>query len=100
MKIALDYDGTFTADRTLWLTFVALAKKRGHEVSIVTARIQDVDDNTDVEEDAQEMGIPVVYCGLKQKQDCFGADIWIDDRPDMVLGREQVDHMYGVLNCS
>jgi hypothetical protein len=98
MKIALDYDGTITADRLLWRTFVALAKQRGHEVTIVTAR--DGLDDDEVHEEAAEMGVSVVFTALVQKQDCFGADIWIDDRPDMVLGREQVIHMHGLLNCS
>lgn len=38
MKIALDYDETFTADPELWKPFVAHCKARLHEVKFVTAR--------------------------------------------------------------
>lgn len=38
MLIALDYDGTYTADPELMLGFVKSAKNRGHEVVCVTMR--------------------------------------------------------------
>lgn len=106
MKIALDFDGTFTADPPLWKTLVAMAKERGHEVKIVTARHKGFGDsliafdNGPVEAAAADMGVEVVYCGMQQKQGCWGADIWIDDRPDMVVGVEQINTMYTLLNCS
>lgn len=99
MRIALDYDGTYTSDPTLWENFVAMAKQRGHEVKIITARGNTMSfyhnlDNKEVEDAAVRMGIDVVYCDGVQKQDRHGADIWIDDRPDMVLGLEQIDTLY------
>jgi hypothetical protein len=38
MKIALDYDGTYTVDPQFWEDFITLAKVRGHEVVCVTKR--------------------------------------------------------------
>ena len=96
MKIALDYDGTFTADRELWRAFVAEALFRGHDVKIVTARGQDYTphvENAELEAEAQHLGIEIVYTNGAQKQDVYGADIWIDDRPDMVVGSEQLNFL-------
>lgn len=83
MKIALDYDDTFTADPDLWMEFVASAKARGHEVTFVTFRYAGPY-NGDIEIDAQRMEIPIVFCGQKQKASCYQADIWIDDRPEWI----------------
>ena len=38
MKIALDYDKTFTTDMRMWRAFIDLAKAYGHEVVCVTMR--------------------------------------------------------------
>lgn len=106
MRIALDFDGTFTADPVLWQNFVAMAKQRGHDVKIVTARHKGFNnsvnwlDNGPVEQAAKDMGVEIVYCGMQQKQDVYGADIWIDDRPDMVVGTDQLNTTYTLLNCS
>jgi hypothetical protein len=103
MRIALDFDGTYTADPILWNTFVSLAKERGHDVKIVTARspykniFPGYDDNNDVHEASALMGIEVVFCDMVQKQDVYGADIWIDDRPDMVVGKSQARYLMTVL---
>lgn len=87
MRIALDFDNTFTADASLWQTFVGLASARGHEVRIVTAR-----DRTQNNIDEQVNGIPVIYCnGLAKRLYCshfagWNPDIWIDDRPEAISG--------------
>lgn len=38
MKIALDYDGTYTEDPELWDNFIMAAHKLGHDVHVVTMR--------------------------------------------------------------
>ena len=38
MKIALDYDDTYTQDPELWLRFVKDALERNHDVRVVTMR--------------------------------------------------------------
>lgn len=63
MKIALDYDGTYTADPALWDGFIARAKARGHSVWIVTCR-------RDTEENREEVKVPgcfVIFTGLAPK---------------------------------
>jgi hypothetical protein len=75
MRIALDYDGTWTADPQLWTSFVNEARRGGHTVTIVTLRTpKEVIDNP--------LNLPVVYCGYDQpKRKHFEADVWIDDMP-------------------
>lgn len=79
MKIALDYDGTFTSDTRLWRAFIDLAKAYGHEVVCVTMRrehFEPVD---------ASIGIPVIYTNRKAKKAAYQADIWIDDSPHWIL---------------
>ena len=84
MKIALDYDGTFTADRVMWSKFVRDARDReDHSVTFVTSR-HDGPGNDDIESDARDLRVLVVYCGGRQKASCYTADIWIDDMPELI----------------
>jgi hypothetical protein len=76
MVIALDYDGTFTADPALWNDFIRLALCQGHEVKIVTMRYP--------HETVEGAPVDVVYTSRKAKKAAFAADIWIDDAPHWV----------------
>lgn len=76
MKIALDYDGTYTADPELWEEFARLAIARGHSVTIVTLRTPAEKVHTYFTD-----AVPVVYCSRTAKRNHFIADIWIDDSP-------------------
>lgn len=95
MKIALDYDHTFTADPDFWRLFIEQCDKSGHEVRIVTAR--DVcHDRTQRLVDIEKFVI-VVYCrGIAKKWfmthfgDGFIPDIWIDDKPESILENSSV----------
>ena len=83
MKIALDYDFTYTLDSEFWNDFIANAKKYGHEVICVTMRYGK-------EEDVVDMPIRVIYTGRKAKRPFLEAmniriDIWIDDSPDWII---------------
>lgn len=85
MKIALDYDETFTRDPDFWKMFANFAKNVGHEVRIVTAR-----DRTHDNIDERVGDIPVIYCnGVAKWFIChhfedWDPDIWIDDKPQSV----------------
>jgi hypothetical protein len=83
MLIALDHDGTITADPILWSLFVSTAKHRGHEVVIVTYRFPQ-GNNQDVEKFAADHDVKVIYTGGKQKASMIDADIWIDDMPQII----------------
>jgi hypothetical protein len=80
--IALDYDGTYTADPALWDGFVAAAQKRGHNVIVVTMRY--------ASEPLKVGDLDVFYTGRKAKRAFIEATgvrphIWIDDMPDFIL---------------
>jgi len=81
MKIALDYDQTYTADPPFWDQFIGLAHNYGHEVQIVTKRGKD-----NQGELVHDVGVPVTYTNRAAKfkfaQDQgLHFDIWIDDSP-------------------
>ena len=90
IKIALDYDQTFTLDPDFWSVFKELAYNYGHEVRIVTARAPE-EDKIPVSEIG---GTPVIYCdGIAKRFYCtwfaddrrgWVPDVWIDDRPQSV----------------
>jgi len=77
MKISLDYDGTYTRDPELWKQFVAIAKQRGHEVTIVTGRSP--------AEVIRNVELPIVYCSRTAKRNHFQVDVWIDDEPQWIV---------------
>jgi hypothetical protein len=89
MKIALDYDDTYTQDPLLWNWFVQQAQDRGHEVFCVTAR-----DEKNLDDVTFTLGrlLPpghVIACGHKPKRGVTQSlgikiDVWIDDMPEMV----------------
>ena len=84
MIIALDYDGTYTADPELWDMFIFTAHQRGHQVHLVTMRH---------ESEPVRMGeqpARIHYTDRKAKLPYMMAQgievqIWVDDRPDFVL---------------
>ena len=88
MRIALDYDGTVTADHAFWIQFVSMAEARGHEVHIVTMRYphEPIDDYTfravhgRVQYTSRQLKLPYT---LKQN---LTFAIWIDDSPGLVTG--------------
>jgi hypothetical protein len=77
MKIAIDYDGTYTMDPKLWDWFITQATLRGHEVKIVTMRRPG--------EVVKNPPCEVVYTSRTAKINSYRADIWIDDQPHMVI---------------
>jgi hypothetical protein len=84
MRIALDYDGTYTADPELWREFIRIAKSRGHEVVCVTMR--------NVDEAMEPFGASNYYfTDRKAKvpamaEEGIQIDIWIDDKPQWLMG--------------
>lgn len=76
MKIALDYDNTFSAAPALWTAFMIMAASHGHEVKIVTSRHP----GTPVPLPTHA-GFEIIYCSFTAKRKHYAADIWIDDDP-------------------
>lgn len=91
LRIALDYDDTYTANKQLWFNFVKLCQSFDCEVRFVTARFETTDKYTNEEllVDARGLDIPVIFCnGVQKAQRCmdveFDVDIWIDDFPVLI----------------
>ncbi|CAN5766340.1 hypothetical protein BH09PSE5_BH09PSE5_08380 [soil metagenome] len=93
MNIALDYDGTFTADPDLWLAFIESATARGHVVHIVTARYGHECDHTQpglFDPRLITLGIKVIATDREPKRQwCFSKHdthmhVWIDDTPEAI----------------
>ena len=83
MKIALDYDGTYTEDPGLWYNFIKLALRRGHQVFCVTMR-------HGTEELELPFGIEVIFTRSQAKEEFCRKlghefDLWIDDQPYLIL---------------
>ena len=88
LTIALDYDGTFTADCELWRCFISTAAKFGHKIICVSAR-EDTPGNRYELTQAMPIGVPVLLCYGQSKRTHAAAqghdvDIWIDDHPETV----------------
>jgi len=84
LKIALDYDGTYTADTLLWDEFMKLARSRGHEVILTSNK-----KGADLSKDVALKEIAKIAAGLilgkkaeAKKNHGIEFDIWIDNGND------------------
>lgn len=94
MIIALDYDGTYTADPGLWDKFILDAEEAGHGVVCVTNRAGPGQVNNGTAGPIAGRvgpagGIPIVYCNNQPKrrvmlEQGFAVHVWIDDMPHLV----------------
>jgi len=85
MRIALDFDDTYTRDPTLWNRFIISALARGHDIRIVTFRKSTMTDPA-----LDIMPIPVIYTEYQQKRQFTNnmnwiVDVWIDDSPEFIV---------------
>lgn len=84
MKIALDYDLTYTLSPSFWDDFINMTVDAGHDVRVVTAR------NPQLDSVDEHFDIPIIYCdGVAKRFVChhfndWDPDIWIDDKPQSV----------------
>lgn len=92
MKIALDYDETFTAAPVLWRIFIKMCKEYGHDIRFVTYRDSRFS-NEDICADAYDCGVEIIFTGGRQKQHIYEADIWIDDSPETIVSFEKLSNM-------
>ena len=87
MIIALDYDGTYTADPVLWRVVCMAAVERGHAVVCVTGRSVAIDFDHDP---PLPNGVAVVLAGtypckrMAAEAAGYHVSVWIDDMPEMV----------------
>jgi len=81
MRIALDFDKTYTLDPPMWNAWIDMARKRDHEVICVTMRYPS---------ESIEMPCEVVYTSRQAKGPFMLAldrkpDVWIDDSPHWIF---------------
>ncbi|MGD9682614.1 MAG: HAD family hydrolase [Candidatus Obscuribacterales bacterium] len=89
MNIALDYDGTFSAEKSGWLEFIDSFTMRGHKIYIVTYR-NEIDKNEEFDQLYWWKDVSTIYTDGKAKRQFvrelgIEIDIWIDDRPETIL---------------
>lgn len=91
MRIAIDFDDTYTADPAMWNEIVLLMIASGHEVFCVSAR-----PDSHMEKVRQTIGqvIGENYCfgtqliakrDYMKKNHGLEFDVWIDDTPDAIV---------------
>jgi len=88
MRIALDFDATYTLDHELWDQFIRMAELRGVQVILATYRHEVHDAHPLI--DSLKERIPVYFTDGKAKKPFLEAlgivvDVWIDDRPMTIL---------------
>ena len=93
MKIAIDWDDTYTADPALFNAIISLMIERGHVVYCVTARRGSPADKREV----RIPNVPTFFTGYASKTwhmnniEGIKVDIWIDDNPAMcAFGSDEV----------
>lgn len=90
MRIALDWDDTWTRDAALWATFVRLALRQGHDVRIVTFRRPS--GVPDIERELQnfQLNLEIIATNHISKRAVCRAlgwepHVWIDDMPELIV---------------
>lgn len=89
MRIALDFDGTFTADVRFWSNFVLAARQNDDDVYIVTFRSPDQSHEI-LDWLGQGYASGVYYTSGEKKRKFMNdrnidIDIWIDDQPELIV---------------
>lgn len=95
LRIAVDYDDTFTADPNLISNFIKEAKSAGHTVYMVTARRETEENCDQINADLDHWccQVPIIFTSLESKliacqRRGVQIDIWMDDDPrSLVNGR-------------
>ena len=93
MRIALDWDDTWTKDPALWATFVRLTKHHHHDVRIVTYRRPSGVPEIEDELARYFLEIPVIATNHNPKRAACRAlgwdpHVWIDDMPELIVRGE------------
>lgn len=90
MRLALDYDKTYTLDKEFWQWIIVAAQERGHEVIICTIRHPELDWHPDFKLLQHNFGVKTYFTdGWPKKQfmenEGIVIDVWIDDSPKSII---------------
>lgn len=96
MKLALDFDKTYTLDPAFWREFIALSQAGGHEVWIVTFRLNGLTEEPEFAALERDLGVKTIFTDRRAKFNFCAAlghafDVWIDDDPSKILFAPQPD---------
>lgn len=89
MNIAIDFDGTITADVKLFNIIIDVIKQAGHKVYIVTGRSFSDDCLKEIERTLY-YSVPIIFCTpYTLKRDMMLSlgikiDIWVDNEPGTI----------------
>lgn len=83
MRIAIDYDDTYTLNPEMWNEIIEVMRKHDCSVACVTSRRKTFDNIKDISE---ATGLSVVCCDYNAKAEVMRklglrVDVWIDDNP-------------------
>lgn len=90
MKIAVDFDGTWDEDPEMFGELVNVIKDFGHDVCVVTGRIER--QKKWVEEQVlAHADVDIYYAGVTpkryyMKERNVEIDVWIDNEPGSIIG--------------
>jgi hypothetical protein len=89
MLIALDYDGTYTADPGLWHPFITASRARGHRVFVVTMRFPS--EGRELEQRLGRHVDRIIFTAREAKRRHVrrlghDVDVWIDNHPEYIDG--------------
>jgi len=91
MKVAIDYDDTYTLDPECWAAIIDLLVDRGHRVICVTSRFDPFEYPEGEEEIIDPVPCPIFYTNRRAKEEFmlseheYSVDVWIDDNPERVI---------------
>lgn len=85
---SFDFDNTISRDPEGMLWVMDLLRRRGHDVIVCTARLNDL--HTEDFDFIRERGYKVYWSNHQSKNDYLRSvgikvDVWVDDCPDAVL---------------
>lgn len=88
LRVAVDFDGTFTASPALFCQLIGMMKKYGADVRFVTFRFR-TGNNSDILSWGERLEVPVIFTEGRQKESfCAAQDweptFWIDDDPRFI----------------
>jgi hypothetical protein len=89
VNVSLDYDDTYSLDPKTWDKIINILLKANHNVYCVTKRYEHLAD--DIKE---ALDIPIIFVpkgkskGLEVFNRGIKIDVWIDDKPLSIIGRQ------------
>lgn len=90
MRIALDYDHTFTRDPKAWTDFIHLMQREEHTVYCVTMRHPTGEEHKEVQQTLGHLVDGLFCTGRKAKRQFMAdrgitIDVWVDDMPETIM---------------